>query len=66
MKVVARKSKMNWMARNKFPEIIGGGEIEDDTKNEKIRIDGVLVKIVNERVQYLEMIKLLQKLKRLH
>jgi len=37
----------------KFPEIIGGGEIENDTKREKIRIDGVLVKIVNERVQYL-------------
>jgi type I restriction enzyme, R subunit len=37
----------------KFPEIIGGGEIQGDTRREKIRIDGVLVKIVNERVQYL-------------
>jgi len=37
----------------KFPEIIGGGEIEDDTSREKVRVDGVKVKIVNERVQYL-------------
>lgn len=36
-----------------FPEIEGGGEIEEDTRREKIRVDGVQVKIVNERVQYL-------------
>ncbi len=36
-----------------FPEVEGGGEIEDNTKREKIRVDGVQVKIVNERVQYL-------------
>lgn len=36
-----------------FPDIQGGGEIEEDTRREKIRVDGVQVKIVNERVQYL-------------
>jgi type I restriction enzyme R subunit len=36
-----------------FPDIEGGGEIEEDTRQEKIRVDGVQVKIVNERVQYL-------------
>jgi type I restriction enzyme R subunit len=36
-----------------FPEIEGGGEIEEDTRREKVRVDGVRVKIVNERVQYL-------------
>lgn len=36
-----------------FPEVEGGGEIEENTKREKIRVDGVQVKIVNERVQYL-------------
>lgn len=36
-----------------FPEIEGGGEIEENTRREKIRVDGVQVKIVNERVQYL-------------
>lgn len=36
-----------------FPDIEGGGEIEEDTRGEKIRVDGVHVKIVNERVQYL-------------
>lgn len=36
-----------------FPEIKGGGEIEENKSQEKIRVDGVLVKIVNERVQYL-------------
>lgn len=36
-----------------FQEIEGGGEIEEDTRREKIRVDGVQVKIVNERVQYL-------------
>jgi len=36
-----------------FPEIEGGGEIQEDTRREKIRVDGVQVKIVNERVQYL-------------
>lgn len=36
-----------------FPEIEGGGEIEEDTRREKVRVDGVQVKIVNERVQYL-------------
>lgn len=36
-----------------FPDIEGGGEIEEDTRREKIRVDGVQVKIVNERVQYL-------------
>lgn len=36
-----------------FPDIEGGGEIEEDTRREKIRVDGVKVKIVNERVQYL-------------
>ncbi|RZK50098.1 MAG: DEAD/DEAH box helicase [Pedobacter sp.] len=36
-----------------FPEVEGGGEIEDNIKREKIRVDGVQVKIVNERVQYL-------------
>lgn len=36
-----------------FPEIEGGGEIEEDRRREKIRVDGIQVKIVNERVQYL-------------
>ncbi|RZS93867.1 EcoAI/FtnUII family type I restriction enzme subunit R [Aquimarina brevivitae] len=36
-----------------FPDIEGGGEIEEDTRREKIRVDGIQVKIVNERVQYL-------------
>lgn len=36
-----------------FPDIEGGGEIEEDTRREKIRVDGVQVKIVNERIQYL-------------
>ncbi|PHN94450.1 restriction endonuclease [Maribacter sp. 6B07] len=36
-----------------FPDIQGGGLIEEDTRREKIRVDGVQVKIVNERVQYL-------------
>ncbi|WP_159637953.1 EcoAI/FtnUII family type I restriction enzme subunit R [Sphingobacterium composti Ten et al. 2007 non Yoo et al. 2007] len=36
-----------------FPEVEGGGEIEENTKREKIRVDGVQVKIVNERIQYL-------------
>lgn len=36
-----------------FQDIEGGGEIEEDTRREKIRVDGVQVKIVNERVQYL-------------
>ncbi len=35
-----------------FPEIDGGCEIEEGTKG-KIRVDGVEVKIINERVQYL-------------
>ncbi len=35
-----------------FPEIDGGGEIEEGTRG-KIRVDGVEVKIINERVQYL-------------
>jgi type I restriction enzyme R subunit len=34
------------------PEIEGGGEIEEEPRR-KIRVDGVEVKIVNERVQYL-------------
>jgi len=34
------------------PEIEGGGEIEEEPKR-KIRVNGVDVKIVNERVQYL-------------
>ena len=40
-----------------FPPITlqGGGEITDEaTKREKIRVNGVEVKIVNERVQYLD------------
>ena len=37
-----------------FPVIKGGGEIIEDLRREKIRIDGVQVKIVNERVQYLD------------
>ncbi len=37
-----------------FPVIEGGGEIIEDLRREKIRIDGVQVKIVNERVQYLD------------
>ncbi|MFD2529306.1 EcoAI/FtnUII family type I restriction enzme subunit R [Polaribacter marinaquae] len=40
-------------AEVEFPDIEGGGEIEEDTRREKIRVDGVQVKIVNERVQYL-------------
>lgn len=36
-----------------IPDIEGGGEIEEDTTREKIRVDGVRVKIINERVQYL-------------
>lgn len=36
-----------------FPDIEGGGEIEGDNSREKVRVDGVHVKIVNERVQYL-------------
>lgn len=36
-----------------FPEISGGGEIEEDTRREKVRVDGVQVKIVNERIQYM-------------
>jgi len=36
-----------------FPKVEGGGVIEENTKREKIRVDGVQVKIVNERVQYL-------------
>ncbi len=35
------------------PEIEGGGKIEKEP-NKKIRVDGVEVKIVNERVQYLD------------
>jgi type I restriction enzyme R subunit len=35
------------------PEIEGGGEIEEEQRR-KIRVDGVEVKIVNERVQYLD------------
>jgi type I restriction enzyme R subunit len=36
------------------PTITGGGFISDNpTRREKIRVDGVVVKIVNERVQYL-------------
>jgi len=34
------------------PKIEGGGEIEEEPKR-KIRVDGVEVKIINERVQYL-------------
>lgn len=34
------------------PEITGGGEIEEPPRK-KIRVNGVLVKVVNERVQYL-------------
>jgi len=37
-----------------FRVIEGGGEIIEDLRREKIRIDGVQVKIVNERVQYLD------------
>ena len=36
-----------------FVEIKGGGKIVEDNRLEKVRIDGVMVKIVNERVQYL-------------
>jgi len=36
-----------------YPELAGGGQIADEP-NAKIRIDGVKVKIVNERVQYLD------------
>lgn len=35
-----------------YPEITGGGDILEDPKT-KIRVDGVQVKIINERVQYL-------------
>ena len=35
-----------------YPEIVGGGDILEETRV-KIRVDGVQVKIVNERVQYL-------------
>jgi len=35
-----------------YPEIEGGGDILEEARV-KIRVDGVLVKIVNERVQYL-------------
>ena len=35
-----------------YPEIEGGGDILEEPRV-KIRVDGVLVKIVNERVQYL-------------
>ena len=35
-----------------LPDIVGGGEIEE-TPRKKIRVNGVLVQIVNERVQYL-------------
>ena len=34
------------------PEITGGGEIEE-TPRKKIRVNGVLVQVINERVQYL-------------
>jgi type I restriction enzyme R subunit len=34
------------------PEITGGGEIEEPPRK-KVRVNGVLVKVVNERVQYL-------------
>lgn len=37
---------------NEYPEIEGGGDIVAEPY-EKIRVDGVLVKVVNERVQYL-------------
>lgn len=36
-----------------YPELTGGGEIIEDPR-EKIRIEGVDVKILNERVQYLD------------
>jgi type I restriction enzyme, R subunit len=39
-------------AEVEFPEIDGGGDIFEEPRI-KIRVDGVLVKIVNERVQYL-------------
>ena len=35
------------------PEVEGGGEIEEESRR-KIRVDGIEVKIVNERVQYLD------------
>ncbi len=37
-----------------FPSVEGGGAIEEDKKREKIRVDGVIVQIINERVQYLD------------
>lgn len=37
-----------------FPTVEGGGEIEEDKKREKIRVDGVKVQIINERIQYLD------------
>ncbi|REC59499.1 restriction endonuclease [Chryseobacterium pennae] len=36
-----------------FPQVEAGGEIEENMRREKVRVDGVQVKIVNERVQYL-------------
>lgn len=36
------------------PTVTGGGEIVEDKKREKIRVNGVDVQIVNERVQYLD------------
>src|SRR5690606_23818843 len=35
-----------------YPEVTGGGHIVEEP-NQKIRVNGVMVKIVNERVQYL-------------
>ena len=37
---------------NSYPQLTGGGEIVEEPKV-KIRVDGVHVQIVNERVQYL-------------
>lgn len=37
-----------------IPDITGGGEIEE-TPRKKIRVNGVLVQVINERVQYLGM-----------
>jgi len=36
------------------PTVTGGGEIVENEKREKIRVNGVDVQIVNERVQYLD------------
>ena len=44
--------EVNFPEPPEYPEITGGGEILEEPRA-KIRVDGVRVKIVNERVQYL-------------